>query len=226
MSEEATEAGQDNANTGEESQTTEATTPESQETLLTGGNAEAGDEAEQDGGDQAASDDSSDGDTGDEVPESYEFEVPEGMELDQELVDAVTPIFKDLKLSQEKASALTKAYAERLQAQQQQQVEAFEKQLETWATELKNDKDVGGDAFEGNVKIARKTIDAFGSPELHEFLTTTGAGNHPALFKFALEIGKRLQADHPGSGNRADQPAKADYEKLYPSMPTVNDRRN
>ena len=40
------------------------------------------------------------------IPEKYEFTMPEGRELDVEMVEKVTPLFKELKISQEGAQKL------------------------------------------------------------------------------------------------------------------------
>ena len=184
----------------EEQQTTEQQTDES-------GEQQSGDDSDGEGGDSEAS----------EVPESYEFQVPEGMELDQGLADAVTPVFKDLGLNQEQASKLTEAYAKVKQGEAQQAQEDFNQQLDQWASEIKNDKDIGGEGFDANAAIARKAVDEFGSPELKDLLDNTGFGNNPHIFRFMLKVGKLLNEDQPGSGERAqeDEPVE---RALYPDM--------
>lgn len=162
-----------------------------------------------------------DGEGGDpkaeEVPESYEFEVPEGMTLDQGLVDAVTPVFKDLNLTQEQASKLTAAYAQVKQQEVEAQTADFQKQLESWAGEIKSDKEVGGEAFDKNVAIAQSAISKFGGDDLKTLLDNTGFGNHPAIFKFALNVGKLIAEDQPGSGDKAVD-TKPIEQRLYPNM--------
>lgn len=162
-----------------------------------------------------------DGESGDseagEDPESYEFEVPEGMELDQGLADAVTPVFKELGLNQEQASKLTSAYAQVKQQEAQQAQEDFNQQLDQWASEIKNDKDIGGEAFDANAAIARKAVDELGTPELKDLLDNTGFGNNPHIFKFMLGVGKLLKEDQPGSGERATESVSRE-QALYPDM--------
>jgi hypothetical protein len=183
------------------------------------GAAQEGDETTLEGGDQAATG-KQDGEGGEgstpEVPDTYAFNVPDGMEIDQAFADSVSPVFKELGLSQEQADKLVSAYAERMGAQQQSVTDAYQKQLDEWTTELKSDQEVGGDAFEQNAGIAAKAIKQFGSDELKALLDETGIGSNPAMFKFALAVGKTLGEDEPGSGDAANQPSTIEDE-MYPN---------
>lgn len=207
--------GQTNTDSaGEESQADVTTETEEQQTM----EQQTDESGEQQSGDEQADSESEGGDSeAGEVPDSYEFEVPEGMELDQGLADAVTPVFKELGLNQEQASKLTSAYAQVKQQEAQQAQADFDKQLDHWASEIKNDKEIGGEAFDANAAIARKAVDEFGSPELKELLDTTGFGNNPHIFKFMLSVGKLLNEDQPGSGERAQEETPRE-KRLYPDM--------
>lgn len=57
----------------------------------------------------------------DKVPDKYEIKAPEGMELDAQMVEQFTPIFKELGLSQEKAQKLADAYSELTKARDSEQ---------------------------------------------------------------------------------------------------------
>ncbi len=224
MSDESVTEG--NTDTGAETQTTEATTDDGG-TILT-----SGDTSQDQAGDGQDGDKSTDGGGNDEqgesapsAPETYEFTMPEGVELDQGMADAVTPVFKDLGLSQEQADRLTGVYAEAMQKQAEAYQASVAEQVESWANELRSDKELGGDAFGENAGIARAAIEKLGSPELSALLDETGLGNHPELFRFALNVGKHLVEDKPGSGSQASRARELpDYVKLYPDMPTQNER--
>ena len=54
-----------------------------------------------------------------EVPEKYEFNMPEGRELDSEMVEKFTPVLKDLKISQEGAQKLAELLVEDQVAKEQ-----------------------------------------------------------------------------------------------------------
>lgn len=229
MTDENTDVGgqENDTNSTGENQSTGAGDAEAKATLLTDGDTptegegesaenKAGDGAEGEGGSE------SEGEGGTPDPINYEFTMPEGVELDKGLADAATPVLQKYGVSQEDAQALVDAMVSSQNAgaesAQQAAQEAFNDQLEKWATELKTDADVGGDAFEENTGIARRAIDKFGSDELREIMDTTGIGNNPAMFKFALAVGKHLVEDQPGSASGAPRKETSREERLYPNM--------
>lgn len=143
------------------------------------------------------------------APESYEFKAPEGVDLDQNLVESFTPIAKELGLNQEQAQKLVDLYAGNLGGMTdklvEKQLEAHNAEVEKWAEQTKSDPDIGGDAFKENVSIAQKAIARFGSPELSEFLNVSGLGNHPVIVKTFLNIGRAISEDDGGAGLIANQ---------------------
>jgi hypothetical protein len=184
---------------GDSGQSTATTTTDGQgATLLTGGDAKpAGDAAGGDGKDTTAADGEA-GKTGDQtqaVPEKYDFTMPEGVTLDSALVEKVSPVLRDLKLTNEQANKLASVFAEHRAAETKAAEEAYAQQVTTWADQARTDKDFGGNAFDENVKTAQKAVAAFGSPELKALLNETGYGSHPELLKFCLRVGKAISED-------------------------------
>jgi hypothetical protein len=147
------------------------------------------------------------------VPESYDLNMPEGVELDKAAADEFTTIAKELKLDNAAAQKLADVGAKMAQRQAQ----AHAKLVETWTEQVKTDKEIGGDQLEQNLGIARKALEQFGTPELKDVLNSTGLGNHPAFVKAFLKIGKAISEDGfvKGAPKGADiDPAR----KLFPSM--------
>lgn len=147
------------------------------------------------------------------VPESYELQMPEGIELDKASAEEFTAIAKELKLDQATAQKLADVAAK----QAQRQVEAHTKLVESWVEQVKSDKDIGGDKLEENLGIARKALETFGTPELRDVLNASGLGNHPEVIRAFLKAGKAISEDRfvQGSPKGADSdPAK----KLFPNM--------
>jgi DNA-binding protein H-NS len=148
-----------------------------------------------------------------QVPESYELQMPEGIELDKASADEFTTIAKELKLDQAAAQKLADIAAK----QAQRQVEAHTRLVESWVESVKADKDIGGDKLEENLGIARKALDAFGTPELRDVLNASGLGNHPEVIKAFVKAGKAISEDRfvAGSAKGADtDPAK----KMFPNL--------
>lgn len=150
---------------------------------------------------------------GTEVPEKYEFSMPEGVELDAAAADEFTSIAKDLKLSQADAQKVADVGAKMAQ----RQAEKHQATVQSWVEAVKSDKDIGGDKLNENMAVARKAIETYGSPELKDVLNATGLGNHPAFVKAFYAIGKTLQSDtivRGGTTTGDVDPAK----KLFPNM--------
>ncbi|WP_442801396.1 peptidase [Serratia rubidaea] len=125
------------------------------------------------------------------APEKYEFSAPEGQELDANALSVFEPIAKELGLSQEQAQKLVDIYPQL----QQQQADAWSKQVADWGEQVKADKEIGGDNFNASVGAAQRALDQFGNPELREYLEASGLGNHPALVRFCAKVGKSMAED-------------------------------
>lgn len=162
--------------------------------LLTGETEQAATDEQKD--DATTGDEQTDEDAKPEgAPEKYEFKAPDGAELDTEAVAAFEPIAKELNLTNEQAQKLVDLYGTRLTQAAEAQQSAWQKQLDTWVTEVKSDKEIGGKAFDQNVDHAKSAIEKFGTPELKKALDATGFGNHPELVRVFARIGKAMAED-------------------------------
>lgn len=134
------------------------------------------------------------------APEKYEFKAGEGVELDTEALKDFEPVARDLNLTNEQAQKLVDAYPKILAGVQQRQAEAWQKQTEGWAETVKADKEIGGDKLTANLSAAQRALEQFGDPELKEYLDSTGLGNHPALVKAFIKVGKAMSEDKVVTG--------------------------
>ncbi len=138
------------------------------------------------------------------VPEKYDVKAPEGMELDQVLLDKVTPIFKKLNITQEGAQELIDAYAPHIKAQVEAdakaKIDAWKGQVESWKTESVTA--LGADAAK-EMAFAAKFIDKFGTPKLREILNETGVGNHIEVVQAFIKAGKAISPDALAEGTKS-----------------------
>ena len=157
------------------------------------------------------------GDSDGAAPESYsDFTLPEGVELDEALLGKATPLFKDLGLNQEQAQKVVDFQAEMVKEGEQSQADSFNRLVEGWQNESKNDKEFGGDKFDENVGIAKLAVDKFGTPEFKQLMEDHGVGNHPEMIRFMLNIGKLVKEDVPGGFTGATSDKKSRTDILYP----------
>ena len=141
------------------------------------------------------------------APEAYEdFTLPEGMEMDVEILGEFKNLAKELNIPQAKAQQLIDFQSQLASKQAEAYQAAVTKQAKDWAAEIKSDPEIGGDNYDKSVASAIKVIQSFGDPALTELLNTSGLGNHPALFKFCHRISSAISEDKfvmPGSQTNA-----------------------
>ncbi|MBP5058479.1 hypothetical protein [Pseudomonas chlororaphis] len=151
------------------------------------------------------------------APEAYEdFTLPEGMEMDADVLGEFKGLAKELNIPQAKAQQLIDFQTQLATKQAEAYQAAVTKQSQDWAASIKNDPEIGGANYDKNVESAIKVIQSFGDPALTELLNTSGLGNHPALFKFCHRISSAISEDKfvlPGSQSSTGR--KSDAEVFY-----------
>jgi hypothetical protein len=148
-----------------------------------------------------------------QIPESYEFQMPEGVEIDQDAVQEFSGLAKELKLDQANAQKVADI-AVKMMAKQTEQHQNL---VTSWTEQTKADKEFGGDRLNENLAVAKKALDTFGTPELRDVLNMTGLGNHPEVIRAFYRAGKAISEDRFISGS----PKGAEVDparRLFPSM--------
>ena len=156
----------------------------------------------------------------DKVPDDgkYELAMPDGIEVDAELLAAVSPRFKELGLTRAQAQALTDDFIKVQQERGEGQVKAWGERVQKWADDAKADKEIGGDKWTGTVSDAQRAINKLGTPALKEYLNASGGGNHPELIRILAKAGALLKEDNPPTdgGQGSGKPAETAH-LLFPN---------
>lgn len=161
------------------------------------------------------------------APDTYEFVMPEGVELDGELANAITPVLKKHGLTQEAVNELTAVYASRIKAINEGAGSAFDAayqarreseiatQWQDWEAQTATAKDLGKD-------VKARVIAAVGdlaTPEFKQAMNEQGWGNHPELIRM---INRLIDYVPPEKGERAasgggvqDNSWRARADRLY-----------
>lgn len=158
-------------------------------------------------------------DPADKVPEDgkYALKMPEGVEVDQALLDELGPEFKELGLTQAQAQKLADKFVAAQQAKAEKQGSDWAATQTKWVDDAKADKDIGGDKWDSTVSNAQRAIKTLGSPALGEYLNASGGGNHPELIRVFAKVGAMLKEDNPaGGGDGGSKPAEPAH-LLFPS---------
>lgn len=151
------------------------------------------------------------------TPESYgDFEIPDGMPVNQPLLDAFKVEAANLKLDKKTAQALVSFKVKEVQDQNA----AFLEQRKAWVGELKADPDFGGQAFDANVKTASLTLRQFDQDGAAlKALQGTGLDNHPAIVKLLHRVGVGVADDKVHTSKSAgSKPEKPLGEALFGDM--------
>lgn len=148
------------------------------------------------------------------APESYDFVAPEGVTLDPAAVEEFTPIAKELGLSQEQAQKLVGVVA----GISQRQAEQHAAQVAEWARQVETDKEIGGDKWATNRALVARARDQFATPELLTLMDSTGLGNHPAVIKHFIAVGKAIADDGHVIGGAPSRPTDFASD-FYARMP-------
>lgn len=172
------------------------------------------------------SDDESGGSEG--VPETYAFEPPEGLEIDEDTkgkIEAFADTAREMGLNQKQYQALIEYDLSRAQQLNEAAVENWNTQVDGWRKSARADKEIGGEKFAENVKVAESAIKQFGDPDLRALLKSPSPdnpgglaiGNHPAVLRFLNRVGKAIADPTLLQGDAAPQ-TEGTLRRMYPSM--------
>ncbi|MEG2255153.1 MAG: hypothetical protein RSC33_07495 [Vagococcus sp.] len=141
------------------------------------------------------------------VPEKYEYELPEGIEITPEIDEKFSSIAKELNLTQEQANKLVGLHTSILQSQMQKQEEI----MDSWAKECKNQGLVGREQMANAVRA----VNTFGGGEFRDMLVQTGLQNHPSMQKFLQNIGDLIKEDDGSAGDNHQAKKELNAAELF-----------
>ena len=168
------------------------------------------------------------------VPDKYEFKPPEGSALDEAVVAAATPIFRELGLSQAAADKLVTFYNEQMKAIADTGAKAVLAMREKWVSEVKSDPEMGSKLDVIKADIGR-AYDVLGDAKLvQDFKTAmdlTGAGDNPAFIKALWKLSQKVIEGKPvvgggpsphgqTAGGQSQRPSIA--QAMYPNLARTN----
>lgn len=155
-------------------------------------------------------------DPDDRVPDDgrYSLTMPEGIEVDQELIDALGPDFHTLGLTNRQAQQLADRFIEIQGRRGKQASEAWAGRVQGWAEEARKDREIGGAKWGGTVGSAQRALSRLGTPALREYLNTSGGGNHPEMIRIFAKVGSMIQEDNPPNGGAGGNGRKAETAHL------------
>ena len=148
------------------------------------------------------------------APESYEFQSPEGsdLETDSSVVQAFSEAAKKLDLTQEQAQSVLDEVAPALKQQNDGYIENLRSE---WVNSVKSDPEIGGDKLQENLGRAIRVLDAYGTPELKSLLGETGLGDNPEIIRFLVRTHQDIGEDRFLTGANADKNQQFSARDFY-----------
>ena len=165
-------------------------------------------------------------------PEKYEFKAPEGVKLSEKTTEAAGAVFKDLGLTQAQADKLVEFHIAQMKEIGEAPLKAFETMRTNWRNEVLGDNALSdGSDLKPEVKATLgRAIDAMGpklSSEFRSAMDNTGVGDHPAIVRGLLALGKlstegtAVTGGNPSAeGQRKPGAVRSAAQALYPNLPS------
>lgn len=154
-----------------------------------------------------------------QVPEDgvYNLTMPDGVELDADLLAAVAPTLKDLNMSHGNAQALVDKFIEAQTAKAEAATKQWGETVSGWIDTAKKDPDMGGEKWADTERNALSAVRRFGTPELAEYLEASGAGNHPEIIRLMAKVGSMIAEDDPAISENPGGGKVDSTERMYPN---------
>lgn len=155
-------------------------------------------------------------------PADIEVKLPEGVEADPILMDALKGVAKEAGLKGEHAQKLADAYIAAQAKAEERMKSAWETRKQEWISTVKKDEEIGGAKLKESVTLANRALDKYASKELRQLLEDTGLNNNPEVARLFTRIGRTLSEDSIAgtaanpTGNAANE--ESVLRSLYPSM--------
>jgi hypothetical protein len=130
-----------------------------------------------------------------QIPDNYDIKMSNGEQLQGEDLAKLNQVCKQAGLTNEQAQALFTAYENDVTNFNQQLQSDYQQQVQSWVSEVQNDKELGGENFEKTKANIKNVVNKFGSKELADFLNTTGLGCNPVFVRFVNKVGSLMSND-------------------------------
>lgn len=139
--------------------------------------------------------------------------MPEGINIDTSITDAVKALAKENGWSQDQAQKVSDVAAQVLQ----HQATTYAETVNGWLETAKADPDLGKDWTETEALVA-KTRDAYVTEPLKELFNASGLGNHPEMIRLFARIGRELTEDKVHGAQPGDASPPTAAKRAYPDM--------
>ncbi len=157
-------------------------------------------------------------------PDNYttdEIKLPEGMELDEEVMKEFTDFADKTNLSQKGYNKAIEYGIKLVEQTKSNMLEAFKQSEEQKVMNYKrasfNDKEIGGANYDKALSEASPAYNKFVNSECQQLFKETGLEFHPAIIKLFRNISSEMADDTFRSGPKISTD-KSREERMFPDM--------
>lgn len=144
---------------------------------------------------------------GAEEAKPLELSLPESGRLSEQDLETIRDLAGKREWNQEQAQAA-------LDFWDQERAEIAAMHAE-WREQSEKDPEIGGDRLRESAEHAKRALERFGSDQLTALMEESKLGDHPAVVRFFLKLGKAMAEDVVVTSGGAAAPRKKDFADLY-----------
>lgn len=133
------------------------------------------------------------------TPEAVKVQVPEGIDIEPEILKGITEGAKDSASAQRLVDSLVGA--------NKKAQESYEKAKQEWDKELRADAEYGGAKYADSDKAAQSFLARFVKQDEVPFLNESGLISHPVIRKIMARVGAAIKEDSVAVPNAHDRTA-------------------
>lgn len=147
--------------------------------------------------------------------EYADFTLPEGIEMDKDMHDAIIPIFAANGVSQEVAQSIVDKFTEVQIQKAKENQDTLVNTVKGWQQSLTSDP-----KYKENLVLAQKGVARLTQeiPEVKELFSDPTFGNMPSLFKIAQFVGQVMESEATIINGDSGSKQENRLDKMYPSM--------
>jgi len=135
--------------------------------------------------------------------EEYELVKPEDSLLSDADMERIASYAKEQGLSKDAAEKLVTDRDKAISDFHQNNLDNHKQLVDKWATECKDDKEIGGENYNESVVCAKNAIGRFATEAFKKQLNDTGFGNNPEVVRVFARIGRAMESDTLVKGGAA-----------------------
>jgi hypothetical protein len=148
-----------------------------------------------------------------------ELKLPEGLTLDEGLSKGFVELVNKHSIPRDVAAELVKLQTDAMKAASEKSDTQWSELQTKWQNDIKADKDFGGDKLATNQSGIGHLLTKYGDADVRAAFDLTGAGNHPAIFRFLSKMAADLV--EPGARSPSIPPSQSLQDvasKMYPNQ--------